>query len=427
MITIKNLLKSQFIKNVTKIISGTLVGQLVVFLLSPVLTHLYTAEFLGVLAVFISASTTPWALANFRLDLAIPLEEETTEARYTAYTAIIISIVVLFLSEFLMLLVGKNFFLLLNIEELYKYKFLIPIAIFFIALYYTLQSCHIQKKEFTHNAVAKAIQNIAMIVIQVVLGYYFHTTVFLIVGYILGYLLASGYQLYYLRLNIAELNYVIKNKLYTIKFRKHQSFAKYSTIATVINTASITLPSIFIAMYYNAEMVGFFALSQNLIGLPTNMLTMAISQVFLGESSKWLQKKPDQLRQFILKSFKTICLLAIIPTVLFYFLTPPIFNVVFGQHWSASAKIVQIMLILYISRLVTTPYSHTLNVFGYQWLQFVWDILRLTSVCVVFIVMGIQKFDFYSTIFGYSLIMGIFYFIHIVLCLRVLKIPKIKS
>ncbi|MEY2828178.1 MAG: hypothetical protein RIQ33_36, partial [Bacteroidota bacterium] len=205
------------------------------------------------------------------------------------------------------------------------------------------------------------------------------------------------------------------------KFKQHQSFAKYTTIATIINMASITLPSVFILMYYSSKMAGFFSLSQNLIGLPTNMLTMAISQVFLGESAKWLKKESKDLANFMNRILRISIIVAAIPSILAYFFAPYFFELFFGKEWIVSGKIVQILLVLYVFRFITTPFSHILNMFGYNWLQFLWDIARLLSVCLVFIIMGRNKYDFYNTLLLYSAVMGFYYILHYILCFYINK------
>jgi O-antigen/teichoic acid export membrane protein len=185
--------------------------------------------------------------------------------------------------------------------------------------------------------------------------------------------------------------------------------------------ASITLPSVFILMYYSSKMAGFFSLSQNLIGLPTNMLTMAISQVFLGESAKWLKKESKDLANFMNRILRISIIVAAIPSILAYFFAPYFFELFFGKEWIVSGKIVQILLVLYVFRFITTPFSHILNMFGYNWLQFLWDIARLLSVCLVFIIMGRNKYDFYNTLLLYSAVMGFYYILHYILCFYINK------
>ena len=90
--------KSRLLKNVTKISSGTLIGQLISVVTVPVFTRIYGAEILGVWA-FLNAI---YLFVNSFSDLGLTFsimtekEEEKRERTYTVITSIvmIISIVV---------------------------------------------------------------------------------------------------------------------------------------------------------------------------------------------------------------------------------------------------------------------------------------------------------------------------------------------
>src|SRR5699024_12147494 len=69
----QKLLENEFVKSVAILVSCSSVSQIIVVLLTPLLTRLYTPEAFGVLSVFISIVLTIFIIAYLHYHHAIPL------------------------------------------------------------------------------------------------------------------------------------------------------------------------------------------------------------------------------------------------------------------------------------------------------------------------------------------------------------------
>ena len=62
---IDNFLRSDYVRNILRLFSGTSLSQLIPILISPILTRLYTAEQFGFFATYVSAYTLLSVLSDF--------------------------------------------------------------------------------------------------------------------------------------------------------------------------------------------------------------------------------------------------------------------------------------------------------------------------------------------------------------------------
>lgn len=74
------LLQSNYLKNITTLMVGTTIAQLVPILISPLLTRLYSPDNFGQVALIMSISSILTVFATCRYEMAIILPKETKDA-----------------------------------------------------------------------------------------------------------------------------------------------------------------------------------------------------------------------------------------------------------------------------------------------------------------------------------------------------------
>lgn len=93
--------RSDFLRNVLTLISGTVLAQAIPVALSPMLSRIYTPEEFGVFAIFSSIASALAVVATFRYELAIMLPEKSVSAANLLRLSFLIT---LLLSTFLFFL-----------------------------------------------------------------------------------------------------------------------------------------------------------------------------------------------------------------------------------------------------------------------------------------------------------------------------------
>ena len=72
-ISIKEIGKSEFVKSVAILMTGTMVAQGFGYLFAPILTRIYTPEEMGELGVFLRVVSFGAAIATLKFENAIPI------------------------------------------------------------------------------------------------------------------------------------------------------------------------------------------------------------------------------------------------------------------------------------------------------------------------------------------------------------------
>ena len=142
------LLTTGFYRNTFTLLKGSFLSQLLPLIISPFLTRLYSPAEFGVLAVFTSISTILGSIINGRYEQALVLVRTKNEAQLITALSLLISFIgsgVLFVIFYL---AGPTLMQWLHISELDNWFYCIPLVVFSIGVYNTLNYYELRKKQF---------------------------------------------------------------------------------------------------------------------------------------------------------------------------------------------------------------------------------------------------------------------------------------
>ena len=148
--TTSRLLKSNYYRNAFTLISGSVIAQLFLFGITPVLSRIFTPEDFGLYASFLAVVGILSILATFRYELAILLPEKSREAMHVFILATIISVIFsLFIFLFVPLI--KNFEWIREVTKINSTVILIfiPLGIFLYDL--TKTSSYLANRNKNYN------------------------------------------------------------------------------------------------------------------------------------------------------------------------------------------------------------------------------------------------------------------------------------
>ena len=130
---LKDILKSEFFKNVVTLLSGTTAGQVISILMVPVIARLYTPEQFGDFALFISIATVIAVISSARYELAIIPTKQDSNAFNLFIICIIFTLVSAFFSLIIILIFNNYIEFILNYIELCKWLYLLPLSILLLS------------------------------------------------------------------------------------------------------------------------------------------------------------------------------------------------------------------------------------------------------------------------------------------------------
>lgn len=381
---ITKVIKSEFAKNFTTMLTGTAIAQAIPVLASLILVRIYAPDEIGAFSLFFTVVNLLAIIANLKYDEAIVLPHNDEDGRNIFYLSIFLNIIFSIFIFLITILFGKTIIIYLGYRQLEKWLLFIPLSIFLTGLFQSCNYWNNRKKEFRIIAVSRVTQNLLMSIIQILSSSF--SIGGLIIGRILG-LFASIFQSFALSptMRIMKINSV---SIYT-NFYKYIDFAKYYTPNAFLNQFSNNLPIILFPSWFGMAYAGYYAFSTRIILAPMGIITSSIQQVFYQEIAH-KKNNGENLYPYIFKTYKRLFFIGIIPHTLLFVFSPLIFGLFFGKEWRLAGEYTRYLVPWFFMVFLNSPVSGIYLVVGkqkqYLIIEFLLFISRLLAVFIGYIV-----------------------------------------
>jgi len=392
------------IRDVAAVMRGSLIAQVIGFLVLPLLTRLYGPAEFGYFQIYQSASLLIVIIVSLRFELALFRAEPGRELNATIALCFILVLFMSFLLGSVWFFIERNF--------IYMYdKFPVsPIVVFFaalsIGLFQFLGNLVTREQLYKLSADSKILQSggyaafaSAFGVLRVNNGLITADIISRLVGGLYLLSVFRGSQLFSIwRVSIGDLGRA------AWKFRE---FPTVSVLGGIINgLGAITIPML-IYTKFNAEAAGQFALVERSLSFPIAIAVGAVSQVYTARFSNAIRNEPAEITKQFRKLIITLALVAIGPAIIGFLAAPSLFSLLFGPEWEVAGQLAQIMIpALYIS-FVYGGVNMTLVLLGRQWLQAAWELLRLGLMLVLLLgVLANPETSIQTVVLLYAIVFG---------------------
>lgn len=416
----KNIIsKSDFLKNLLTLLSGTSIAQAIPVLLSPVLTRLYTPKDFGVLAVFISLSSIFGTIANLRYELAVLLPKKKIEALSLVYLGSILSSILSILLLIFFILFHDTVLVWLKDDSLTHWLYFIPLVVFFAGLYNMLNYYNTRIREYKSIAVSKISKSVSMVFIQLVYGFLKLTKTGLILGY--GSSIFFGnLKLFKNTIKDKELHKQVSIKTIKEVAGKYKRFPLFTFPATLANQLAVEMTNILISTVFNTVTLGLYSLSNRILGMPSALIGASVGQVYMQEAAD--EKNRTGKAVIIFKSVLRKLLYIAVPFFGFiFFIAEDLFAFIFGEEWRIAGFYAKIMMPLLFIRFITAPVSVSLSVFEKQHISLIWQVgllfLSMISISLAFYF----KISFEEFLYFYVSILFVYYIVLILILYKTVK------
>ena len=342
---------------------GMAIGQAVTLLASPILTRLYDPHDFGIYAVFTALSGLLGTVVALRYEFAIPLAPTERQAADLAALCLVAISFLCVVSVPVIWLGGDRLAQVTQMPGLAHILWWLPATMGMAGIAQFLNYWSVYRGTFRLNASSRIVQSVLQSVMQVVLGVLGAGPG----GMVLGYALAYGVRAANFLLRLPRRDWRLLRGARVTAMRKcaieQWRYPVLSAPSGLLQNGSQLLPALLLASLYGPAVAGWYGLGQRLIGLPVRLLGQAASQVYLGEIA--ISSRGDSFKLFKQASLAFFALGIVIMAPLLL-AGPSLFAFVFGETWRTAGEITRLLVPLYLTRLVVTPVSQTLNAYGRQ-------------------------------------------------------------
>ena len=402
-------IKSEFTKNVFTLMFGTALAQVIPFLLSPIISRLYTPDSFGKYSLFMSISGILAILATGKYEMAIILPKYD---KYAFHLVLLSSILTLSFSLIILIILFPLKFIF-KFENLY---FIIPFVVFAIGLNYVFDRFNNRIKNYKLMSIQRLIKSIVESLVSISFAIFLKNSLGLIWGFAIGYVCSNLLMIFINYKNFKNLKYS-KVILKTVS-KKYINFPKYTLPHNLLNTLSSQIPIYLIPFFFTSNELGFYSFGLRMVQTPLSLISQSFFNV-IGQKFAEEHANGKSLLPLFKSTLKKLSLLAI-ATIPFFIFAPEIFGFVFGDKWIEAGKYIRILSPWIILVFILSPLANIPVIFNRQKKAFIIEIVNITSKCLVLIVGG-YLLDIKTTLLIFSLTNSAIIFYNFTWCYNLVK------
>lgn len=377
--------RSSYTKNILTLIVGTGLAQVIPIAASPILTRLYSPSAFGTYAAYLAIVSILSILATGRYELAILLPKKDRDAMRVVTLSIGINFIVCSLLTLVVAVFNKTLTNLFKIPALSLWLYWIPTSVFLAGAYQSLNYWSNRKAKYKRLAFSRTFQSASSTITQLSTGYINTGTAGLIGGQLIGQTIASAALIH--QIMKEDKNCIKKSSIkhLLVLAKKYINFPKYMVAGHSLNAASSQMPIMLLNTFFSSTTAGLYSLAERLMGIPISLIAGAIGDVFRQEASNTYIHSGD-CRKIFKATLKKLMLIAIVPSILFYFLAPFIFEFAFGTQWREAGIYAQILTPVFFLRFATSPLSIMFMIAETQKIDLAWQVLLVILATTSFLI-----------------------------------------
>jgi len=364
---------SGFARDSLTLMMGTAFGQAIAIAISPILSRLYAPQDLGILALYMAITGVLSVAVTGRYDLAILLPAQDADAANVFGLSAIISVTFSLAVLVVVWAFNTPIVRLLDEPGIAFWLYFIPLSLLSAGIYRGLNCWSNRLKQYRRIAISRVLQAAILASASITIGLVRPGPDGLVIGVILGDLLAALALLVQTWRDGALTWSMLSREQMVALGRRYRAFPVFSVPADTVNAMARQIPVFLMTVFYGPAVVGFFALTQRVLGAPLSVVAAAVADVFSQRASREVVAV-GHCRGAYLKTLKALAVLAIMPFTALVLVAPWLVVWVFGAHWETSGRYIQVMAPLYCLAFVVSPLSRTFYVTEHQWYDLIWQV-----------------------------------------------------
>lgn len=403
---LKKIFSDAIIKNLSYLVTGTALAQVLIIVFQLVLRRVFTPADFGAFAVYMSVIGIIAVIASLRYEQTIILPSDDNKAYNLLYLSFAIGIVVSIITAVALWLFKQPFMQLINFPEKYSHWLtFVPVSLLCLSIYQALNYYLIRLKQFKLSASNKVERRIAEGVTQTSLGLMGNQT-----GLVWGDIAGQSVNALVAGLKVHKFVGKLKVSLPVVKCvaREYKSFPLKNSFPAFLNALSLLLPTIFINRLFDEDVTGLFDLARMLLIMPLSLVTTSMGQVLVQRFTE-LRNKRQSIRHDFCRIAMLLAVLAVVFAVVAYLLAPTLLALIFGETWRESGYYVRILVWAFSFKFVVSPFNMVFTAFEKIGRLSVWQIIYFLLIfSLIFVpvadIYGFLRYYLAVELFSYAIV-----------------------
>lgn len=405
---IDTILKNRVIQNIMKMMTGTMIGQVISVVMVPITSRIYGAELYGDLAVFTSASSICTSVLGFGLASAIMVEKTDQEAMQTYKLAVNMTNALVFVIMVVALLLSPY---VQFINSSLPYVIILPMLAFYVMTTNQINMLYAWLNRNGRYDVLLMNPIIAPVVnngLAIILGLLSYTSFGLFAGLIIGQFIT----LIHMFAHMDKISYKFRIRDFKTIVKRNRDFIMYQYPANFMNTIVGNLPIQLLSFCFGNTVVGYYSMAMKLLNIPSNIISNSVSRVYFKEATE-KERSSEGGRDYTFKACRIITSIYCIPVAVILLLGGWLIPFFLGADWAPSVEYIQIMCIWNLFAIAINSTSGFTSVIGRQRSNMIISIVKLIvfPISMLGISMAFQSptLTIWTYAIAYSIINVVYY------------------
>lgn len=340
-------------KSVMVLMTGTVLAQAIGYLISPILTRIYSTEEMGDLGVYLRAVSFLSALATARYEMSLPLPKSDSHsyllyrlslriALYTLLGTTIVGLLYLFSVSFAF---SELVFIIITI-----------LSAFFLVFINLGTNWAIRKKQFRKISFSRVSNSLTANGLRWIFGVMHWGSIGLLIATLIGYIISSfSFIQEFLKIDKYHKPSRSRKKTFAL-VSEYRQFPLVSLPHVLIDLGRDLLIATLIIYFFSKDIFGSYSHSYTILRLPLMIVGTSIGQVFFNRCSEMVNNGTS-IFGLLKKTILLLLVLSIIPFTIIFFYGEPLFYFVFGENWGTSGYYSEIMSIWLMINFIASTVS----------------------------------------------------------------------
>lgn len=367
------------------LLKGSLISQLLAFLLVPVVTYVYSPKEFGEYAELLNWAIMFSPIFAFGMERAIPyvkIEQQTPlffRLTYLSLKTLLFFAVLIFFGCYF-----SDFF-----EPL---KLIIVLLLSFSFFYSMLLGYYlVSTTKYKEDSNLKVFQSLSVLFGQISIGLIKPVSICLLLAELFARILVLMLSL---KKNVLFTNFSLYRGL-----RKFKQYYTYGLMSTLMVTLCVNLPVVLIAFIYGEVKAALYFLSIKLLLAPASLISVSIGRLYYVDCCRNNAEEKSNERLFKSNFCKLFLLGGGVYSVAAIAL--PLLVNTLAISWQGAEELMYILMPLAFVQFFATPLSMTLTAYDKQYYDFVVNFFRLVGVLVISSTSYVYGYEFKTFLLGF--------------------------
>ena len=381
----------ELVRPVVTLLSGSVVAQSAIYLARPILTRLFTPEEFGIFGFYLATVAVFTALSTGKFDDAVVLPSDHRDA----WALVGISLLSTFALALVVTAALPTRSWLAGVLEhpaAAQYLVWLPVSILLVGTIRVFDSWLTRLKVFSGVAAGRVSYAFSSAPVQIAAGS-LETGAGGLIGGIIG---GQGVQAVVLAARGLWARRAVDRPRWEARrlrsmASRYRRFALFGAPASALNVASVQTPALMLLFFFDASVLGRYAIAYAALGVPLTLLGAAVSQVFYVSATEAARtRRLAEITEGVVTRLAAVGLMPLASIVL---VGPDLFEFVFGTEWRQAGVYAAYLSPWIFCLLLTAPLSRLFDVFEKQRELLLYNAILLATRIGSLIIGGIAQSD----------------------------------